>query len=128
MGYAQNVDCRSCHTPNATSGARDFSQIYAKPSSHHAVGIKYPAVLNAKPNFTQPNGRSTGVAFFDRDSNGQPGNDEILLFGAGDTVTVECASCHKKHGNTQAPADATRNHYLLVDNTGSALCIICHSY
>ena len=128
QGPAQNIDCRSCHTSGRAAGARDFSHIYANPSSHHPVGINYPAGLNTKPNFNQPNGRSTRVAFFDRNGNGQPDNDEILLFGAGGAVSVECSSCHMGHGNTPPPATATRNHYLRVDNTGSALCTTCHSY
>jgi len=130
MGYMQgpqNVDCRTCHTSGGAEGAMDFSHIYAYPASHHPVGIKYPAGLNTKPNFNQPNARSSGVAFFDRNGNGQPDNDEILLFGAG-AATVECSSCHMRHGNTPPPAGAARNHYLRVDNAGSALCITCHNY
>jgi predicted CXXCH cytochrome family protein len=33
--------------------------------------------------------------------------------------TVQCASCHDPHDNTNAP-------FLVMDNTGSALCITCH--
>ena len=126
MGYAQNVDCHSCHVSNGI--ARDFSHIYANPSSHHPVGTNYPVGLNTKPNFKQPNGQSVGVTFFDKNGNGQPDSNEILLFGANGAATVECASCHKEHGNTPSPASATFNYYLRVDNIGSALCIICHSY
>ena len=39
-----------------------------------------------------------------------------LLFGG----TVQCASCHNAH-------DATNGAFLVADNTGSALCITCHS-
>jgi len=127
-GYAQNVDCRSCHTSNGAAGARDFSHIYANPSSHHPVGAKYPAGLNAKQNFKLPNGQSAGITFFDRNGNGQPDNDEIQLFSESGVATVECASCHSKHGNATPPASAIRNHYLRFDNAGSALCITCHSY
>ncbi len=128
MGYVQNVDCRSCHTSNGAAGARDFSHIYANPSSHHPVGIKYPAGLNAKPNFKQPNGQSAGITFFDKSGNGRPDNNEILLFSESGGATVECSSCHKSHGNNPAQANVAGNFYLRVDNTGSALCITCHSY
>ena len=127
-GYAQNVDCRSCHAPEGASGARDFSAIYANPSSHHPVGIEYSAGASNKPNFKLPNGRSSDITFFDRNGNGQPDDDEIQLFGESGVTTVECASCHKEHGNTPSPASATRNHYLRFDNTGSALCSTCHNY
>ena len=123
-----SADCHSCHAPDGASGAKDFSAIYANPSSHHPVGIKYPIGLNAKPGFNSPNGHSSGIEFFDRNGNGQPDSDEIQLFGTNDAVTVECASCHREHWNTPAPPNATRNHYLRFDNTGSALCTTCHSY
>jgi len=128
QGHTQNVDCRSCHTSSGAAGARDFSHIYADPSSHHPVGIKYPAGLNANKKFNLPNARSADIAFFDRNGNGQPDSDEILLFGAGGAATVECSSCHKAHGNDPAPANITDKFYLRVDNAGSALCITCHSY
>lgn len=127
QGVAQNVDCRSCHSSRGTTGTRDFSHIYANPSSHHAVGVKYPSDLNAKPNLKQPNSYA-GIQFFDRNGNGQPDSDEAQLFSESGAAIVECSSCHKEHGNTSPAASATRNHYLRVDNAGSALCITCHSY
>ena len=127
QGHAQNVDCRSCHTLNSAAGAGDFSHIYANPSSHHPVGIKYPADPNAKPNFKQSNSYA-GTGFFDRNGNGKPDSDEVQLFGANGEATVECASCHKEHWNASPAASATRNHYLRLDNAGSALCTTCHSY
>ena len=127
-GPAPNVDCRSCHTPNSAVGAKDFSPIYANPSSHHPVGVKYPADSNAKQNFNLPNGQSAGVAFFDRNGNGQPDNDEIQLFSGSGAATVECASCHGEHGKDTAPANTVSNFYLRVNNTGSALCVTCHRY
>lgn len=127
-GYAQGADCRSCHTSNGAAGARDFSYIYATPSSHHPVGTEYPAGLNTKPNFKQPNGQSAVITFFDRNGNGQPDNDEIQMFSANGAATVECASCHMEHGKDTAPANAVSNFYLRVDNAGSALCTTCHNY
>lgn len=120
------VDCRSCHKSGGTTDAKDFSEIYAKPASHHAVGIKY---LAAKPGFNSPNGHGGDIAFFDRNGNGQPDSDEIQLFGEkGGVATIECSTCHKEHGDTPAPVNATPKHYLRFDNTGSALCVTCHGY
>ena len=125
-GHARNVDCRSCHAPNGAAGARDFSHIYAIPSSHHPVGVKYPA--GSKPNYSLPNGQSAGVTFFDRNGNGQPDNNEIQLFRESGAATIECASCHMEHGKDPAPTSTTSNSYLRVDNAGSALCTTCHNY
>ena len=124
-GYAQNVDCRSCHAPDGASGTKDFSAIYAKPLSHHPVGIEYPA---GNQGFRTPDGQGVDVTIFDRNGNGQPDDDEIQLFGESGVATIECASCHREHGNTPAPVNAPANSYLRFDNTGSALCTTCHSY
>jgi predicted CXXCH cytochrome family protein len=126
--YAQRVNvqseaCRSCHGPNESSGAKDFSAIYANPKSHHPIGVLYPIGTGADQKFKLPNRQTTNIAFFDTNGNGQPDNDEIQLFGLNGEVTVECASCHKEHGNG---AVTSGNMYLRVDNTGSALCITCH--
>lgn len=145
--YAQNVDCRSCHAPNGAAGARDFSQYYIHPPEghligngfhfNHPVGMKYPTGLNANQKFKPPNGRNAEIAFFDRNGNGQPDSDEIQLFAEIDdvsgevigeigVVTVECASCHKAHGNDPAAVSTPGNFYLRINNKGSALCLTCH--
>ena len=128
QGHAQNIDCRSCHSLNAAPDVEDYSRIYANPSSHHPVGAKYPAGSDAKPGFNSPNGHNSGSTFFDKNGNGQPDDDEIQLFGERDAAMIECASCHRGHGDASAPANTIRNHYLRFDNTGSALCITCHNY
>ena len=125
-GSAPNVDCRFCHTSNGAAGARDFISIYTNPSSHHSVGIRYPLGSNYDQNFNLPNGRSTDIAFFDLNNNGQPDSDEIQLFGKNGLFTVECASCHKEHGSEPVSGNAPTGLYLRIDNSGSALCITCH--
>ena len=126
IGNARNVDCRSCHTPNGPAGAHDFSWIYEDPKSHHSVGVLYPLGLNSDPNFNQPDGRGTDIAFFDKNGNGQPDSDEIQLFGSNGMFTVECASCHKEHGNSPDDANGSVGLYLRVDNFNSGLCTTCH--
>ena len=56
-GYAQNIDCRSCHAPYGVPGIRDLTQYYIHPPDghpighgfvfNHQVGQKYPAIFNA---------------------------------------------------------------------------------
>lgn len=124
-GRTQHVDCRSCHAPGATSGAKDYSHIYNQPAAHHPVGIRYPADFNAGSGFHAPNGHKSGVTFFDRNGNGQPDDGEIRMFG--NAATVECATCHREHGSSPASANAASRNYLRMDNAGSALCATCHN-
>ena len=124
---AQNVDCRSCHAPNGVAGAKDFSSIYANPASHHVVGVVYPLGSNAYPKFNTPNAQSRDIAFFDTNGNGRPDSDEIQLFGTSIAAMVECASCHREHGDSPASDYALPNDlHLRIANVGSALCITCH--
>ena len=126
--YAQHDDCRTCHVANLAPGAKDFSSIYADTSSHHPVDVKYPAGgKNVHPEFNQPDRRRNNISFFDRNGNGQADSDEVQLFEKNGVATLECASCHRPHGNVPAPFGAPANFYLRVDNIGSALCITCHN-
>ena len=126
-GHAQNVDCRSCHAPGSTSGAADFSAVYANVASHHPVDINYPLGLGAEPYFHQPDMQHDDVTFFDKNDNGLPDSDEIQLFGKNDTVKITCSTCHRDHGTTRLPANAPRDAYLRVTVEGSALCSNCHN-
>jgi len=122
-GNVQSEICRNCHVPDGATGAKDFSAIYANPKAHHPVGVLYPIGTGADQKFKLPNRQTTNIAFFDTNGNGQPDSDEIQLFGLNGEVTIECASCHKEHGNGSAPSGSP---YLRIDNKGSALCITCH--
>ena len=125
--YAQADDCRTCHVSNLAPGAKDFSSIYADTSSHHPVDIKYPASVNAHPDFNQPDRRRGNISFFDSNANGQADSDEIQLFEQKGVMKVVCASCHREHGNAPAPLGTPANFYLRVDNINSALCMACHN-
>ena len=124
--HPQSEGCRHCHEPNGEDGARDFSFIYNKPMSHHAVGVSYPLGANAFPIFNLPNGRSDDVAYFDRNGNGRLDANEIRLYGTSVNVTVECASCHMEHGGEQKSGYTRNSSYLRIPNVGSALCSTCH--
>jgi len=123
---AQSEDCRSCHAANGAAGAKDFSPFYANPKSHHPVGVKYPLATQGGPNIQLPDGQGEWVSFFDRNGNGQPDSDEVMLFGASGEATVECASCHQEHGDSPVSGKPPTSFYLRVANDGSALCITCH--
>ncbi len=47
------------------------------------------------------------------------GSNTLQLYGTASPYTVECASCHSVHTNTNVP-------FLRVSNTNSALCTTCH--
>ena len=123
----QSEGCRTCHGPDATGGAGDFTAIYEEPKSHHPVGVRYPAA-EVNSNFVQPPGRYKDVAFFDRNGNGKPDRDEVVLFGASGEATVECASCHWEHGGAHTMERDPARLYLRVENAGSALCVTCHQF
>jgi cytochrome c553 len=126
-GNAQSEVCRLCHTAGKAAGARDFASIYAKPASHHPVGVSYPLGPDAFPKFNPPNGQNSEVAFFDANGNGRPDTDEVQLFGTSIAVTVECASCHREHGDSPGSEYvASHETYLRVINFNSTLCITCH--
>jgi len=125
--HSKNVDCRSCHAPGSTSGAADFSAVYANVASHHPVDINYPLSVGAAPYFHQPDMQHDDVTFFDKNDNGQPDSNEIQLFGKNGTAKITCSTCHREHGATRLPAGAPRDKYLRVTVTGSALCSNCHN-
>lgn len=123
---AQGDDCRSCHAAGAVAGAKDFSDIYANPKSHHPVGVSYPLGGTAFPKYNLPDGHSDHIEFFDRNNNGRPDPDEIQLFGTNIAVMVECASCHKPHGTVPQAGHVANDYYLRFANANSALCTTCH--
>ena len=125
-GYTKGNDCLFCHATGGIKGVRDFSAIYENPKSHHPVGVSYPLGPLSREDFNQPNGYSGDTIFFDDDGYGELDNDDIRLFGTGNEVTVECASCHKEHGNSSGSDQRTTDAYLRFANEGSKLCNVCH--
>lgn len=122
----QSEVCRSCHAPGAAVQAKDLSSMYDHPKAHHPVSVGYPLSGQEAARYVPPNGRGADVAFFDRNGNGQRDADEVVLFGSGGEVTVECASCHIEHGSSQVTAKGSSVQYLRVSNERSALCTTCH--
>jgi len=125
-GFGKHDECLFCHGPNAQSGVRDFSYIYNNPRSHHPVGVTYPLGTASRPDFKQPNAYVRDVLFFDDEGYGELDNDDVRLFGYGNNVKVECASCHREHGEATGEGSEISEHYLRFANEGSRLCVTCH--
>jgi len=57
----------------------------------------------------------------------EAGGDGVRFFGA--NAYVECSSCHDPHVNyiTSLGGDAAYAPFLIMSNSGSALCLACHT-
>ena len=133
QGQTQNIDCLSCHAPGDINVGKNFSRVYQHPDRCHSASKNYPNKFTASADFNLPNGWSDEIIFFDRNGNGLPDSDEIQLFAAVDEAgseiggfTVECASCHREHGNNTVSGNTHYASYLRIDNKRSELCLVCH--
>ena len=77
----------------------------------HPVSMTYnSALITDDPGLVDPTTAGSGIT----------GTiEEDMLFGTAGSKTVECASCHDVHDNTNGK-------FLLISNSGSALCLKCH--
>ena len=76
----------------------------------------------------QPNATRGTVRWFDANGNSFPDKQEIRLYDSGDGFEVECASCHDPHGVPSGGQGTTFNPtFLRKANTGSAVCLTCHT-
>ena len=119
MGSAHGayIDCRLCHLdPAPDSAAKDYFEYFALPQRQHPTGIAYPSALNRE--YLRP--VVGDVAFFDDNGNGVPDIGEVQLFGL--AGQVECASCHREHGESPPPPQPAM--YLRVSTP--LLCMVCH--
>lgn len=126
--------CTACHSPGSVvgAGAPDFSAflIGTDLRNDHPVGIRFPAT-GPGIDFNVPGAAATGVRFFDTNGNGRPDKNEVRMYDAGSgAYNVECGSCHDPHGvgpgpgGSGAPFNKT---FLRVSNSGSNLCLTCHT-
>jgi predicted CXXCH cytochrome family protein len=117
--HAAYIDCTMCHLdPAPGSPAKDYFDYFATPQRQHPTGRAYPTSLPQE--FFLPTALVGDIVFFDRNGNGIADADEVQLFGTG--AKVECASCHREHGD--APPPPQPNMYLRM--SAAMLCMVCH--
>ena len=124
--------CLACHSAGAGvvgAGATDFGAfvIGTDLRNDHPVGVRYPAP-GPGVDFKPTTAVRAGLRWFDSNANGNPDTREVRVFDTGDGFEVECASCHDPHGvPSGGPGSAFNPSFLRVANTGSALCLVCHT-
>jgi len=127
------IGCLACHSPNAGiagAGASDFTAMFIGTDlrNDHPVGIRYPTTAGPGTDFKDPSRKETRIAYFDSNGNSRADSNEIRLYNTGDGYEVECSSCHDPHGVPSAGSGSTFNPtFLRVSNSGSAVCLTCHS-
>jgi len=125
--------CLACHSSGAGivagANATDFRlfAIGTDLRNDHPVGVKFPTA-GPGVDFNPATATRATVRWFDNDGNGNPDTREVRLYDSGDGFEVECASCHDPHGVPSGGTGSQFNpSFLRVANTGSALCLTCHT-
>lgn len=119
IAHGAYVDCAMCHLdPEPDSRAKDFFEYFAVPARQHPTGVSYPPAQNT--DYLRPTALAGDIIFFDTNGNGIADFDEVQLFGF--SGKIECASCHREHGDTAPPPQP--NMYLRVGT--QLLCAVCH--
>lgn len=88
-------------------------------ANDHPVNFLYDSTLAAADSglFTPATPNASGPGYVRAKATGTDGQVTVpVLFNN----TMQCATCHNPHNNTTAP-------FLRKANTGSALCLDCHS-
>lgn len=125
--------CLACHSTGAGplgANATDFTAfaIGTDLRNDHPVGIRYPTAAGVGTDFRDPPRKEARLAYFDTNGNGRADAGEIRLYNTGDGYEVECASCHDPHGVPSAgPGSVFNPTFLRVSNTGSGVCLSCHT-
>lgn len=125
-------ECLACHTPTAGflgAGATDFTVFVTGTdlSNDHPVGIRFPGG-GVGTDFNAPTGTKGTITYFDTNGSGSLDSKDVRFYDTGQGAEVECASCHDPHGvPSGAPGSTFNPTFLRVSNTGSQLCLTCHS-
>lgn len=86
----------------------------------HPVGFSYKDVYDERVS------KGTSLGLRSPDAAVTASGDKVRLFG-GSNQKVECSSCHDPHVDYNAPTGNTAlKPFLVMSNTGSALCLSCH--
>lgn len=85
-------------------------------TNDHPIGFSYSAAATALGSTTLNADPTTKTDIAGR---------TIRLFGA--TQRMECSTCHDPHVNYNASGDTTLRPFLVMSNSGSALCLACHN-
>ena len=127
------TECLACHSAGAGivgAGATDFTAfvIGTDLRNDHPVGIRFPTAAGPGTDFKDPPRKEPRIAYFDNNGNNRADANEIRLYNTGEGYEVECASCHDPHGVPSAgPGSVFNPTFLRLNNTGSAVCLTCHS-
>jgi Doubled CXXCH motif (Paired_CXXCH_1) len=127
------TECLACHSSGAGivgAGATDFTAFALGTDlrNDHPVGVRFPTSAGPGTDFRDPPRKEARLAYFDTDGNSRADPNEIRLYNTGDGYEVECASCHDPHGVPSAgPGSVFNPTFLRIGNTGSAVCLTCHS-
>lgn len=85
-------------------------------TNDHPIGFSYSAAATALGAATLNADPTTKTDISGR---------TVRLFGA--TQRMECSTCHDPHVNYNATGDTTLRPFLVMSNSGSALCLACHN-
>jgi predicted CXXCH cytochrome family protein len=125
------TECLACHSAGAGvvgSSAADFTiaAIGTDLRDDHPVGVTFPTTNGNGTDWKTPGGTVASSKFFDDNGNGRMDKGEIRLYDSGNGPSVECGSCHDPHGVASSGSlfNAT---FLRKTNSGSAVCLTCHS-
>jgi predicted CXXCH cytochrome family protein len=123
--------CLSCHDGSIaldSFGGSGGSGIFIDPAynvNNGALGLTddHPISFTYNDSLATTDGELNAPTSTSANIPGKTGNiDQLMLFddGAGNLTELECASCHDVHNAGNAVL-------LIKDNSGSALCLTCHS-
>ena len=119
--------CMLCHQSSFAFGPFTVFAIGTDLTNDHPIGVQLPS--SATYDFNAPDGTSPGMKFFEAGvANGRADKNEVRFYDTGEGYEVECASCHDPHGVPSAGRSSELiPSFLRVSNTGSTLCLTCHS-
>lgn len=135
----KSTECLVCHNPTGFGAiiaptATDFTvfAIGTDLRDDHPVGVTYPTTNGSGTDWKTPSGsvaKPGGTTlFFDENGDGRMQKGEIRLYDTGQGAEVECGSCHDPHGVPSAGiGTAFLPSFLRKTNSGSAVCLTCHS-